>query len=308
VPIDNRDLTEADVNAFMEALSNWGKWGPEDQLGALNYLTPQKRAAAASLIREGHMVSISLPLPTTPGPDNPRPALHYMVGTGETPGATGSMDFVGVAYHGMTTSHIDALCHVFWRGKMYNGFPAAEVQPDGAHKNAIHQVLDRVAGRGVLLDIPAARGKAWLEPGESVYIEDLEAAEARQGVMVEEGDILLVRTGRHARARAQGGDGWQTLGLAGLHASALPWVHQRRVAVLGSDGISDVVPSGFERIRLPWHMVAIVAMGVHLLDNHDFEALAAACARRNRYAFFFVMAPLYLERGTGSPANGLAIF
>lgn len=306
--IDNRGLTESGVLGYMQSLSNWGKWGPEDQSGTLNYVTAEKRARAAALVREGHVVSISLPLATTPGPENPRPVEHYMLATGDTPGATGSMDYVGAAYHGMTVSHIDALCHIFYQGKMYNGFSAAEVRADGAHKNAIDNALTKVVGRGVLLDIPQAKGKEWLDPGEPIYVEDLEVAEQRLGARAEEGDILLVRTGRHKRARAQGSDGWQDVGLAGLHASCLPWIHERRVAVLGSDGITDVTPSGFDGIRLPYHTVAIVAMGIPLLDNHDFEALSQACADRRRYFFFFVLAPLYLERGTGSPANGLAIF
>ena len=303
--IDNRGLADADMLGYMESLSNWGRWGPEDQLGALNYITPKMRAEAAALVREGHVVSISLPLATAPGPHNPRPALHFMIATGEQQGASSSTDFFGVAYHGIATSHIDALCHIFWRGTMYNGFPASEVRPDGAHKNAIHGVLDKVVGRGVLLDIPPVRGVEWLEPGAPVYVDDLEAAERRQGITAGEGDILLVRTGRHKRARAQGSDADS---LAGLHASALPWLHERRIAVLGGDGINDVRPSGFESVALPLHLVGIVGMGVHLLDNHDLEALADACAQRGRYVFLFVLAPLYLERGTGSPANGLAIF
>jgi len=305
--IDNRGLTEADVLGFIDTLSNWGKWGADDQLGALNYITPEKRVAAAALVREGHVVSISLPLPTTPGPENPRPALHYMIGTGERDGAGGSSDFIGVAYHGMTTSHIDAFAHQFWQGKMYNGFSSLEVRPDGAHKGAIHEALDKVVGRGVLLDIPLVRGREWLDPGEPIYVEDIEAAESRHGVTVAEGDFLLVRTGRHKRARAEGRDGWQSRGLAGLHASVLPWLHERRVAVLGGDGVNDVTPSGFQAMGMPFHKVGMVAMGLHLLDNHDLEALADACAQRRRYAFLFVMAPLFLVRGTGSPANGLAI-
>lgn len=229
-----------------------------------------------------------------------------MMGTGESPTATGSMDYIGVAYHGLAHSHIDALCHMFWQGKMYNGVPSSEVRSDGAHRNNIGNVRDKVVGRGILLDIPALKGRDWLEPGEPIYVEDLEAAERRQGVTVGEGDILLVRTGRHKRGRAVGYPPDPDL-RPGLHASVLPWVHQRRVAVLGSDCVTDVKPSGFE-IGQPYHLVAIVAMGIHLLDNNDFEALAEACARRNRYEFFFVIAPLFIELGTGSPANGLAIF
>jgi hypothetical protein len=203
VAIDNKGLTDDDLVGFMESLSNWGKWGPEDEIGALNYITPEKRVVAAALVQDGEVVAISLPIPTTPGPENPRPALHFMLATGEREGATASMDFLGLAYHGMTTSHIDALCHIFWRGKMYNGFPSSEVRPDGAHKDAIHPVRDKVVGRGVLLDIPPVRGKEWLEPGEPIYVEDLEAAERRQGVTVGEGDISApapraAMAGRHA--------------------------------------------------------------------------------------------------------------
>jgi len=163
-----------------------------------------------------------------------------------------------------------------------------------------------VSGRGVLLDIPRLKGRDWLDPGEPVYPEDLDAAERAQGVVVDEGDILLVRTGRFHPGKTEGRGA--TDALAGLHAAALPWLHQRRVAVLGGDGVNDVSPSGFASVRLPIHTVAIVAMGVHLLDNQDLEALATACQRLNRHTFFYVVAPLYLERGTGSPATGLAMF
>ncbi len=305
--VDNRGLTDADVLGYMASLSNWGRWGAQDQAGALNYLTPQMRAEAARLVTEGAVVPISRPLPVEPSPDNPRPALHYLSRTGESADATVAMDFVGVAYHGRNTSHIDALCHIFHEGKMYNGFPASDVRPDGAHHNAIDGVLDQVVGRGVLLDVPAALGRPWLEPGEPISVDQLELAEQRQGVRVGEGDILLVRTGRWPRAAIAQAP-WPLLELAGLHASTLPWLHERRVAVLGGDGINDVSPSGFDEVRLPIHTVGIVGMGLHLLDNHDLEALAAACAARGRHSFFFVVAPLFLERGTGSPCTGLAMF
>ena len=306
--IDNRGLTDKDVVSYMDSLSNWGKWGPEDQLGALNYLTEAKRQQASSLIQDGHVVSLALPLSNVPSKMNTRPAVHLMLGTGDNPASTASMDFVGVAYHGYATSHIDALCHIFWQGKMYNGFPSSEVRVDGAHKNAIDNALTKVVGRGILLDIPPVKGKDWLEPGEAIYIEDLEEVERRQGVTVGEGDILLVRTGRHKRGRSLGDYDPDPATRAGLHASVLPWMFERRISVLGSDGTSDVVPSGFPSIAQPWHLVAIVAMGIHLLDNHDFEALAQACADRSRYEFFCITAPLFLPRGTGSPTNGLAVF
>ena len=303
--MDNKGLTDQDVLGFLQKLSNWGRWGPEDQGGALNYITLDKRAAAARSVQTGEVVATSRPLPVTPGANNPRPVLHFMIGTGEGPAAGGSSDFVGMAYHGRTISHIDALCHFFYQGKMYNGYPATEVKPDGAHKNAIHGVREQVSGRGVLLDIPASRGRQFLDPGEPIYPEDLEAAERAHGVTVGEGDILLVRTGRwHPQAPVS----MPGEPIAGLHASSLPWLHDRRIAALGGDGVQDVGPSGFEQVRQPIHLVTIVAMGLHLLDNQDFEPIAAACARTGRYSFFYVVAPLYLERGTGSPATGLAFF
>lgn len=307
--IDNRGLTDADIAGYLESLSNWGRWGAEDQLGALNYITAEMRRAAAQLVRHGEVVAISLPLPTDPGPDNPRPVQHYMITTGEGDDAVYAMDYVGLACHGMTISHVDALCHVFWGGKMYNGFPASEVKTDGAHKNAIHGARDRIVGRGVLLDIPPVREREWLEDGEAIYVEDLEAAERRQAVRVGEGDILLIRTGRHRAARASGagGAGSPTGGLPGPHASVLPWLHERKVAALGGDGINEVTPSGFAEFQLPIHTVAIVGMGLHLMDNNDLEALAEACAAHGQYEFLFTLAPLYLQRGTGSPATGLAI-
>lgn len=301
-----REATEAQLAAYMESLSNWGRWGDDDQLGALNFITPAKRAAAAQLVRNGEVVSTSLPLPTTPGPNNPQPALHFMLSTGEKK-SNGGKDFFGCACHGRNTSHIDALCHRFWRGKMYNGVLADVVRADGAHRNAIHSVADKVSGRGVLLDVPLAKGEKWLTPGEPVFIEDLEAAERAHGVRVEEGDLLLIRTGRLCAERPGRTD---LAPLAGLHDSVLPWLHERRVAVLGSDGVNDIVhhASGSPKMSLPIHTVGLVAMGLHLLDNQDLEPLAAACQRLSRYAFFFVVAPLNLEKGTGSPVTGLAMF
>jgi len=308
--MDDKVLTDADIVGYMGSLSNWGKWGSEDQLGSLNYITPERRVAAARLVRDGEAVATSLPLAITPGPGNPRPAHHFMMPMVNTPNFNCSLDYVGLAFHGTAISHIDALCHVFWDGKMYNGFSASEVQMDGAHKNAIESVLDKVIGRGVLLDIPPVCGKEWLEPGEAIYVDDLEAAEERESVQVGEGDILLVRTGRHKALRSQESDtsAWQAGGLPGLHASVLPWLHERRIAVLGSDGINDVSPSGFSDFLLPIHTVTIVAMGIHLLDNQDLERMVGACSVKNRYEFLFIVAPLHIERGTGSPVTGVAIF
>ena len=306
------DLTEEQIKGFFTSLSNWGKWGPNDQFGALNYITSEKRARAVGLVREGKTISLSLPLATTPAPDNPTPVTHLMVqtgGEGESPiPLPYSADYFAIAPHGLATTHLDALCHVFHENKMYNGYPATDVGIHGAKNGAIDAIKEGIVARGVILDIPRVKNINWLEPKEAILPEDLEAAEKAQGVQVEEGDVLFVRTGRHARAHAQGP--WDGLreGMAGLHASCLPWLYERRIAAMGADGASDVFPSGYEKIVAPIHLVTIVAMGVHLIDNCDLEAASIACAERSRWAFLLVIAPLVLSRGTASPVNPLAVF
>jgi kynurenine formamidase len=303
--------TTADVQQIFEQVKNWGRWGADDQIGALNYITPAVRTAAAATVRDGVAVSCALPLNITPSDENTSPVLHYMVRGGDIENATGSADFFAIATHGMAHTHIDALCHIFHEGKMYNGRPAQQVTSAGALANAITSGENGIVSRGVLLDVAAAKGVDFLEPGDAIAPQDLEAAEAQGGVTVREGDILLVRTGRHLRRQRVGHwNGRETL--AGLHVTCMPWLHERRVAVLGCDGISDVMPSRVEgRGRLaglPVHVCTIVAMGVHLIDNAQLEELARACAERRRYEFLLTLAPLRLERGTGCPINPIALF
>jgi kynurenine formamidase len=293
-----------DVLAFHETLSNWGRWGQEDQLGALNLITPDVTAAAAATVRSGRTVSCARALDTRPAADNPTPVAHHMTGTfSEGYGA----DYVALAPHGFATSHIDALCHIFHEGKLFNGYDAESVTAHGATRLGIHQLHAGIVTRGVLLDIPALRGADALEPGEPVYPDDLEAAEARAGLTVRAGDALLVRTGRW-RWREEHGPWNLGSRAAGLDASCLPWLHARDVAVLGSDGVSDVAPSRVDGVPMPIHTVAIVALGLHLMDNLDFDALSTACAAEGRWEFLLVVAPLVLRRGTASPVNPIALF
>jgi len=296
-------MTADEVLGLHERLSNWGRWGPDDQLGTLNFVTAEITAAAASAVRSGQTVSCARPLPTQPGPDNPNPVVHHMTGTAtEGYGA----DYFALAPHGYATSHIDALCHIFHAGQMYNGYSAEAVTAHGAGKLGIHHLRSGVITRGVLIDIPSVRGVEALAPGEPIFPEDLEAAETAMAVTVQRGDALLVRTGRW-RWRERHGPWTPTEGMAGLDASCLAWLHQREVAVLGSDGISDVWPSRIEGVPMPIHTVAIVAMGVHLLDNLDLDELGLACADADRWHFLFVVAPLVLNRGTASPVNPIAV-
>ncbi len=297
-------LAPSQVEAFHQTLSNWGRFGERDQLGALNWITDEKRAAAAGLVRSGRAVSCARSLPTQASPDNPNPVAHHMIGT-HSEGYAG--DYFAIASHGFSTSHIDALCHIFHDGRIYNGYSTESVTAHGALELGIHELRNGIVSRGVLLDIPRARGVEFLEAGEPIYPEDLEAAERDAGLQVERGDVLLIATGRWA-LREQRGPWDARQRIAGLDASCLPWLHEREIAALGSDGVSDVVPSRIEGLDLPIHTVAIVAMGLHLLDNLELTDLAAACGEASRWEFLLTIAPLILFRGTASPVNPIALF
>jgi len=307
------DWTTDRLERLFEDVKWWGQWGPEDERGALNWITPGKRREGAAAILAGETVSCARELPVRPSSENPTPALHMMLRAGDDcvmPGADFESvgDFVGVAFHGMATSHIDALCHVLVDGRMYNGFSKDEIKSTGARRGSIMCARDGICSRGVLLDVPRALGVQWLEPGAAIRVADLERAEETQRVRVSEGDVLLVATGRDAR-RAEHGpwSPWKE-GLAGLHPECIPWLHARRVAALGSDGVSDPLPGdAIPGWPMPVHQVGLVAMGLHLLDNLRLDRLAEACARHDRWAFQLTVAPLRIDKGTGSPVNPIAV-
>jgi kynurenine formamidase len=307
--------SKAQMQAIFRAVSNWGRWGAEDERGTLNYLTPARTAAAAKLVRYGRTVSCARNFPVQPGPENPTPALHHIVVGGDDPCTHGipgmevSLDFIGIAYHGLASSHIDALCHVFVDGKMYNGFPATDVRSTGARRNSIMSAREGLVGRGVLLDIPRLRGTPYVDPAKPVTPAELDAAEKAQGVRVGEGDILLVMVGRDAWRDHNTPPPGEGPPLAGISEDCIPWLFERRIAVLGSDAVHDPTPSPtpIEDFPIPVHMCGLVSMGLHLLDNLSFVALAQACIAAGRWEFLFTVAPLRVERGTGSPVNPIAI-
>jgi kynurenine formamidase len=297
-------LSREEVLGFHKTLSNWGRWGDRDQLGTLNLITPEKRIASARLVRSGRSVSCARSLPTQPAADNPNPVVHHMTGTASE-GWGG--DYFAIASHGYATSHIDALCHIFHDGKIYNGYPIERVTAHGALELGIHELRDGIVTRGILLDIPRVRGVEFLEPGEPIFPDDLERAESEGGAGVEPGDVLFVRTGRWV-VRSQRGPWAPSEGMAGLDASCLPWLHERGVAALGSDGVSDVTPSRVLDVDMPIHTIAIVVLGLHLLDNLQLDDLAVACEEEGRIEFHLTIAPLILDRGTASPVNPIALF
>jgi kynurenine formamidase len=302
--------TTAALDQMYEELKNWGRWGPDDERGALNYLTDEHRRAASRLVVSGESVSLAHDLATEPLPEHPHPVQHHMLASGDArdangiPGYEAARDHLSLDIHGLYTTHVDALSHMFVRGEMFGGRPASDVRSDGARFNTVLSMANGVVGRGVLLDIPRARDCEFLDTGDVVTVADLEAAESAQDLRVVEGDILLVAWGREQRRAAKK----QFDGFSGLHPECLPWLQERRVAVLGSDGISDPMPFvGTPQWPFPVHQIGITAMGLHLIDNVALAGLGERCAAGGRWEFLFTMGPLRIIRGTGCPVNPVAV-
>ncbi len=297
-----RVVTEAEYERWKKDLSNWGRWGKDDQIGTLNLITPAKRRQAAALVREGFSVSLASDADTVKAVDNANPYEHTMNNIGS--------DRIAVNYHGITHTHLDSLAHVNANGVFYNGYTPDRdtVMKQGHERNSIHNVKSGVFTRGILIDIPRLKGVPYLEPGTPIYVEDLEAWEKQAGVKVSAGDALFVRTGVWARRKALGpwlrgrAEGGRS---AGLDPSVIPWLKQRDIALLGSDHPQYVSPSA---ITGAVHDFALLYLGVHIFDNCDLEALSEAAASRKRWEFLLIAAPLPIKGGTGSPLNPIAMF
>ena len=303
-------MDAASFSALYQRLRDASAWGPADRRGGLNYITPEQVLAAAGEVRLGRTVTLAAPIESRVTPDNPDPAVHEMTspaGDQADPGGLSfAMDRLAMNIHGNADSHIDALCHVIYRARLYNDVPAETVRATGASELSIDTARDGIVGRGVLLDIPRRRGIPWLEPGDHVTAGDLIGAADAQQVRVGQGDLLLVRVG-HRQRRAELGPWDSARARAGLHPEALEFVAERRIAVLGSDGNNDTFPSPAEGVDFPVHVLAVQAMGLHLLDWLQLDDLAGLCEEAGRWSFCGVVAPLRLARGTGSPVNPIAI-
>ncbi|MFJ6048642.1 cyclase family protein [Streptomyces sp. NPDC092307] len=306
-PANGPAVSRAEFDALFASVRTWGRWAAADR-GAWNRVTAEHARGATAAVRDGTVVPLGRPWDTRPGPDNAKPALHYMsdLGDVQAPEPSVHKDFIGADYHGKSVTHLDALSHVAYRGRLYDGHAAAEsVGAAGAHFGAV-AALGPLVTRGVLVDLPAALGVEWLEPGRAVHARELLAAEEALGVTVGDGDAVLLRTGALRRRRELGP--WDPdEASAGWHVRAVPLLAERAVALLGADGDSDVRPSPVEGLHSPVHTLAVTAMGVPLLDNLDLEPLAVACAAAGRYAFLLVVAPLNVPGGTGSPVNPVAV-
>lgn len=302
-----KPVTQEQMDRWMTELSNWGRWGGDDQLGAVNLITPEKRRQAAQLVKKGISVSLARDIEKEKAVDNPFPFEHVMDWSGTSTPDRFSLDTFRVRYHGWAHTHLDSLCHMFYQGKMYNGFAQAEVTDQGAEKLGVEVLKEGVFTRGILMDIARLKGVPYLEPGYAIYPEDLEAWEEKAGVKVGSGDVLFLRTGRWARREEKGA--WDVdKGAAGLHVSCAKWLKERDISFLGSDAASEVAPSGVKDLAAPVHQILLIAMGVPIFDNCDLEAVGKTAAELGRWEFLLTVAPLPVGGGTGSPLNPIATF
>ena len=301
---DRTPPTVDEYEGYKERFSNWGRWGDDDELGTLNHITEDVRRRAAALVREGRTVSCTNPLATTPAPGNPNPAQHFMR---ILPGV--SMDYIGVSYHGWANTHIDALCHIFTEdARMYNGRPASDVTSMGALTCSVDHWRNGIVTRGVLYDIPRLRGAGYVTVDAPVHGWDLEDAAKAQGVEPQPGDAVLVRSGRAAFYEANPDSIASRRARPGVHASVLEYLYEHDAALLGWD-LLEAPDQGYpDGIGGPIHQIGIPYMGMPLVDNANLDDLASTCAELGRWEFQFVLAPLIVVGGTGSPANPLAVF
>ena len=304
--------TEADYHQAMDELSNWGRWGANDELGAANFITPAKRKAAAALVTEGRSVSLAHDIIQEETLEGPWYLDRQVVNVSET-GASDRYQYTGT-YHGVIHSHLDSVdCHIMYEGKGYNGVTAEEVEAaNGCPRGSIYALRDGVFTRGILFDATLLPDKTtengWLEPGTAIRAADLEELERIQGVRVEPGDVILLHTGRWKRRAALGP--WPSSdGVAGYHSDVAYFMKERGVSFIGHDMWNDAFPHEYsDDVRLPLHHLALVSLGVWIFDNLDFDDVADVARELGRYEFLFTAAPLRIEKGMGSPLNPIATF
>jgi kynurenine formamidase len=300
-------VTRETVDQWMTELSNWGRWGKDDELGAINLITPAKRKQAIGLVKEGVSFSLARNAEKEKAVDNPAPFVHQMTRTGINNPGTSSGDSFLITHHGYAHTHMDSLCHFFYKGKMFNGFPQELVTDQGAGKLSINNFKNGILTRGILMDMAQLKGVEYLEPGTPIYPEDLDAWEKKAGLKVKSGDVIFIRTGRWALRDAKGP--WPVGGKsAGLYATCARWLKARDVAMLGSDAASDVMPSGVEGVAQPIHTLVLVAMGMPIFDNCDLELISREASKRKRWEFLLTAAPIAVPGATGSALNPIATF
>ena len=318
-----RKLTMADIRAAAVRLSNWGRWGAEDEIGTLNHIRPEDVVAAARLVLKGKVMSLALPFDNK-GPQGGKsnyPALgrfnpiHVMTRTG-TDAYSGVLDHRKIRASDdililplQSGTQWDGLGHIFYGDHMWNGYDCRTVTSAGAQKCGIEQTRERMAGRGVLLDVARMLGLEHLPDGFAITNDMLDAAERHFNVTVRRGDFLLVRTGQmEAKMAAQNWDGYSGGDAPGLAFETLDWLQQKQVAAIATDtwGV-EVRPNQTDEATQPWHWIAIPIMGLTLGEIFFLAELARDCAEDQRYEFMFVAPALPITGAVGSPINPLAI-
>lgn len=309
----DRLVTLETLARWEQELSNWGRWGPQDQRGTLNLITPDKTREAAALVTEGITVTLQHFVTSEQAMDSQSfgPTDHWMSRIDEETGLPSfALDEIQFSLHDGMLSHIDALCH--YRSEIdgeyviFNGYPQ-NLTADGCHDLAIDKMGTSYVTRGVLVDMPLLKGVDYLEPSTPIYVEDLEAWEEFAGIRIGSGDALMIRTGRWAKRDAEGPWAYN-LGGAGLHASVLPWLKERDVAILVSDAVNDVQPSGVEGINRPVHQLTQVNIGLPIVDNGYLEDVAEVARQLGRWGFMTSIQINPIEGGTASPFNANATF
>jgi kynurenine formamidase len=303
-------LSEGEFEALFNSTRNWGDF-PADKLerGSLNYITDQQVRDSSALVKNGAVVSMALPWNTVPGPDNHKPALHYMTEIGDL-GDQEPMcnkDFIGVDYHGKSVSHLDALTHIVFKDQMFGGkSERQQVSSEGSTWGTVDK-LGPIVTRGILLDGPNFYGKKWIEPGSALTKSEILEMEKRFNFTIAQGDCVLYRSGHFARREELGV--WDPSDFsAGFYLDTIDLFKERKVSVIGADGDSDARPSPVDDIHSPIHALALPGLGIPLLDNLQLEPLAKACEKNGRWEFLMIIAPLNIPGGTGSPVNPIAIF
>lgn len=301
-----------DFRELGKKLSNWGRWGAEDERGTTNFVTPDKLVRAGTMIKQGKIFDLGIPF----GEDGPQPGggrinpVHLMSQTGDTQIFPGGFkyadDYIFMPLQGAT--QWDSLAHVYYDDKIYNGFAASDVTVVGTMHDSIDKQAKGIAGRGVLLDIARLKGVEWMEAGVVITPEDFEAAMAAQNVQVGSGDIVLFRTGWRKKFLVEKSPTEFMAGEPGIGIEMCEWLHAREVAAIASDNWAiEVLPGQDPDAVFNVHCVLIRDMGMTLGEILDLEELAADCAADGVYEFFFCAPPLKVTRAVGSPINPLAI-